>query len=620
MCTQHKNQFFWASFYSDRLEVPLSTSSFSSLTKMISAPTIPLSGSHQMVCGSSRSLMTIERLRGAHPSSTDSANVLRPNPHESDISDPICTSIFDLFKIGPGPSSSHTMGPMKAAYDSLQDLRLLLGDSSISPVTANMKVQLQIHLHGSLSLTGRGHKTDTAIVGGLMGWLPESCDPDALIAFMTEPNQRYLVPIFQASGVSDGRPIINTKRDSDSPLSTASSPSTRADTTRSGSDSMSLGDLLSRETTSSLSDFEIPWCVVTELSVGAENFIWHSATPEEQQALPHPNTMVIKLLDNTGVTLLNNEYYSVGGGFIQKKGAVMSAGDAPAARPKYCYRNMKELQAVLQSNPARTWAEIILENELALTGASAQEVYDKLDKIINAMEVAVRNGLNTEGILPGSIGLHRRAAQIFEKAKRNAFKADAFLTFLNAYCQAASEENAAGRVVVTAPTSGSSGVFPGLIYFMKHHLFYPTQVLRDSLMVGGSIGFLVKRNASISGAEMGCMGEIGVAACMGAAMLTYAAGGDVSQCEAAAEIALEHHLGMTCDPVGGYVQIPCIQRNPMGAIKAYNAYVLAVSSDTSFQKVSLDVCINVMRETGRDMSSRYKETSEAGLATNLTAC
>ncbi|MBW7889001.1 MAG: L-serine ammonia-lyase, iron-sulfur-dependent, subunit alpha, partial [Bacteroidetes bacterium] len=216
--------------------------------------------------------------------------------------------------------------------------------------------------------------------------------------------------------------------------------------------------------------------------------------------------------------------------------------------------------------------------------------------------------------------LNRKAASLYKKAQAMSRTQDSFLIFLNAYCEAASEENAAGNIVVTAPTSGASGVIPGLTYLMKYHFHYNQQKLREGMLAASAIGFLVKHNASISGAEMGCMGEIGTASAMGAAMLAYCGDCDMNTIEAAAEIAIEHHLGMTCDPIGGYVQIPCIERNAMGAVKAYNAYLLASSGNHSFQKISLDSVIRVMKATGDDMSKKYKETSEAGLALSATEC
>eukprot|EP01056_Protomagalhaensia_sp_Gyna25_P005009 Protomagalhaensia_sp_Gyna_25__5008@NODE_552_length_3143_cov_759_267719_g430_i0_p1_GENE_NODE_552_length_3143_cov_759_267719_g430_i0NODE_552_length_3143_cov_759_267719_g430_i0_p1_ORF_typecomplete_len448_score80_56SDH_alpha/PF03313_15/7e79SDH_beta/PF03315_15/6_4e07_NODE_552_length_3143_cov_759_267719_g430_i013372680 len=439
-----------------------------------------------------------------------------------------------------------------------------------------------------------------------MNWMPDSCDPDALTGFLTEAGQRYLIPIFRECG--DGVAII------DPSLLPASSPAHSESTQASPTAETRLGDSLKAvdvQTTEQQPEGDGgPFYPLEDLSVSAENFIWHPPTNYEN--LFHPNTMAMAFTTEGGEVLLRTEYYSVGGGFIHKEGCIPEG--VRDTIPKYTYRIFDEFKKIMAENPEKTWPQLMLENEIALTGATEEEVWAKLDKVIAAMEASVVRGLNTKGLLPGYIGMQRRAGHIYEKAKREAYRADSFLTFLNAYAQAASEENAAGRTIVTAPTAGSSGVFPGLVYFMKHHLFYPQQVLRDSMMVAGCVGFLVKRNSSISGAEMGCMGEVGVASSMGAAMLTYAAGGDTTTCEAAAEIALEHHLGLTCDPVGGFVIIPCIQRNPMGAAKAYNAYVLAVSSDASLQKVSLDTCIRVMRETGQSMDTRYKETSEAGLA------
>ena len=209
---------------------------------------------------------------------------------------------------------------------------------------------------------------------------------------------------------------------------------------------------------------------------------------------------------------------------------------------------------------------------------------------------------------------------LFSQAKSSASSSDSFMIFLNSYCLAASEENAAGSMVVTAPTSGASGVIPGITYLLKNHYHYTKQNIREGMLVAGLIGFIIKNNASISGAEMGCMGEIGSASAMAAAMLCHCAGKSIQAIESAAEIAIEHHLGMTCDPIGGYVQIPCIERNAMGAIKAYNAYLIASFGVPGDQKITLDSVIKVMRATGKDMSKKYKETSEGGLALSSTEC
>ncbi|MCY7350462.1 MAG: L-serine ammonia-lyase [Cytophagaceae bacterium] len=454
----------------------------------------------------------------------------------------ITTSVFDLFKIGPGPSSSHTIGPMKAAFDFLRQLQQLPAE------VAARGQRIEIHLHGSLSATGKGHGTDRAIVGGLLGWQPDSCDPKALLGLLKDPLVSYSVD-FQGKTTA----------------------------------------------------------------INAQNFVFHRGRYDS----PHANTMVLNLLDAEGQVLLEHEYYSVGGGFIYRKGERSDAG--PECQPTFPYTTMNELKAHLLANNL-TLAQVLMANEIALTGRSEKEIEARLDLIINAMHQAVRRGLRTRGVLPGSIRLQRKAPILFQQAKSLVQASDSFLIFLNAYCLAASEENAAGSIVVTAPTSGASGVIPGLTFLMKHHFHYAPRRMREGLLAAAAVGFLVKHNASISGAEMGCMGEIGTASAMGAAMLSYAAGGSIGQVEAAAEIGIEHHLGMTCDPIGGYVQIPCIERNAMGAVKAYNAYLLAMSGNPAMQKISLDNVIKVMKATGRDMSRKYKETSEAGLALSATEC
>ncbi|AXE20333.1 L-serine ammonia-lyase [Runella rosea] len=454
----------------------------------------------------------------------------------------ITTSLFDLFKVGPGPSSSHTIGPMKAAYLFLQQLIQLPAEQ------AQRGKMLQINLYGSLSATGKGHGTDRAIVGGLLGWQPHTCDPKQLSGLMKKKEDIYEI---QFQGM--------------------------------------------------------------KVPVSENSIVYHKG----KTSFPHPNTMILRLLDEVGQTVIEGEFYSVGGGFIQQKG--YEPEGTTHRLPAYPYSSMEELQAHLREGNL-TLSQLMIENEKALTGLSEKEIVRKIDQILDFMHKAVKRGVRAKGILPGSIRLQRKAPLLYERAKQHASTTDSFLIFLNSYCLAASEENAAGSIVVTAPTSGASGVFPGLTYLMKYHFHYSPQKMRDGMLAAGAIGFLVKHNASISGAEMGCMGEIGTASAMGAAMLTYAAGGTIEHVEAAAEIGIEHHLGMTCDPIGGYVQIPCIERNAMGAAKAYNAYLLAMTIDPGMQKISFDSVIKVMRATGRDMSKKYKETSEAGLALSVTEC
>lgn len=453
----------------------------------------------------------------------------------------ITTSVFDLFKIGPGPSSSHTIGPMKAAFYFVQRLAHLPPDQLTSADA------IHIHLYGSLSATGKGHGTDRAIVAGLLGWQPETTDPNALNQLLRDPAVTYPV---------------------------------------------SVG--------------------ANQLPVSAASFHFERVRYES----PYANTMVLKLTRANEV-LTSEEYYSIGGGFVIRKGESTDASRSVTV--PYPYSSMKELKAHL-SQSKLPLAEVLIANEMAISGWARPDVNRRLDQLVEAMHRAVRRGLRHRGILPGSIRLRRKAPLLFKQARSLVQSADSFLIFLNAYCLAASEENAAGGIVVTAPTSGASGVIPGLTYLAKHHFHYSKVTLREGMLAAAAIGFLVKHNASISGAEMGCMGEIGTASAMGAAFLTHCAGYGIDAIEAAAEIGIEHHLGMTCDPIGGYVQIPCIERNAMGAVKAYNAFLLASSGSPGMQKISLDSVIKVMKATGRDMSTRYKETSEAGLALSATEC
>lgn len=457
------------------------------------------------------------------------------------LQEAIKTSIFDLFKIGPGPSSSHTIGPMKAAYDFLQRARFLATTQTLE------NPQIIIHLYGSLSATGKGHGTDRAVIAGLLGWLPDTCEPTAFTALLKNEADTY------ETQVADN-----------------------------------------------------------QIKLTAKSIVFEKKRYESL----HPNTLVFKLI-SANEFVLEEEYYSVGGGFIQRKGEDLSTENDKM--PKYAFTTMKELKEHLQKNTI-TLTDLMIANEEVLTGLSRKEIYQKIDNILEAMHKAVKRGLRQKGLLPGTIKLRRKAPVLYEQAKSHASASDSFMIFLNAYCMAASEENAAGNIVVTAPTSGASGVIPGVFFLLRNHYHYDKQRLREGMLAAAAVGFLIKHNASISGAEMGCMGEIGSASAMAAAMLAYCAGKSIEIVEAAAEIAIEHHLGMTCDPIGGYVQIPCIERNAMGAIKAYNAYLLSSSGNASAQKISLDSVIKVMRATGRDMSKKYKETSQAGLALSATEC
>ncbi|MCF6174150.1 MAG: L-serine ammonia-lyase [Victivallaceae bacterium] len=455
------------------------------------------------------------------------------------MSQSIDTSLFELFKIGPGPSSSHTIGPMKAAKLFINALGQL-ADNILNNATG-----VEVHLYGSLSLTGKGHGTDRSVAGGLMGWDPENCDSDALTKLLTVADQQYQI-------VLDKYPINFT----------------------------------------------------------ADSIIFET----DHYDSPFQNTLVFQLKTSTE-TIFEQEYYSIGGGFIKCKGVPEPLRNMPV----YPYSSMSELKNIMRENSI-TLPELMIANEQAISGLSEDEILGKLDRLASAMIDAVNRGINSEGILPGPIKLSRKAPALYLQAGKMADSSpERFLAFLDAYSLAASEENAAGHLVVTAPTSGASGVVPGIVYLLKHHYFMLNSQISEGLMAAAAIGFIAKHNASISGAEVGCQGEIGVAAAMAAGLVAYINGLSMDVVENAAEIALEHHLGMTCDPIDGYVQIPCIERNAVGAITAYNSYILASIGDPHKHKISFDEVVAAMLETGRDMSHKYKETAQGGLAV-CTAC
>lgn len=451
----------------------------------------------------------------------------------------ITTSIFDIFKIGPGPSSSHTIGPMKAALAFRKAVQALPPDTDLDGAAVD------VYLYGSLSLTGEGHGTHKAVLGGLLGWAPDTCDCDQLLALLEKPGTVYEIPFGET---------------------------------------------------------KIPFTAANIHFEGADD------------SLPFANTLRF-ILTAGGEVLLEKEYYSIGGGFIQCK------GEAEPARPEppYPYDDMRGLRKQLRKT-GLSLREIMLRNETAITGRSMDEILAGIDGLIETMCRAVEKGLQTDGILPGPIGLMRKAQVLKTNSVKMNHETGRFLACLNAYAQAASEENAAGRKVVTAPTSGAAGVIPGVVYLLKKHFELSVDQFRDGLLAAAAIAFIAKHNASISGAEVGCQGEVGVASAMAAAFVAYAEGLPMRQVENAAEIALEHHLGMTCDPVLGYVQIPCIERNAVGAVTAVNAYILSAAGDPARQKVTFDEVVEAMKETGEDMCKRYKETSQGGLALSCVSC
>ncbi|NDY56441.1 L-serine ammonia-lyase [Desulfovibrio sulfodismutans] len=451
-------------------------------------------------------------------------------------------SVFDLFKIGPGPSSSHTIGPMKAGYEFIQAARAL-------PAEALAKAAgIEVRLYGSLSATGKGHGTDRAVLAGLLGRSPESCSPDFLDDLARTPLA--------------GRPV-------------------------------DLGGV--------------------RLMLNAGNVIFDAVEHDH----PFNNTLVIRLTtaDPQAAPLLEREYYSVGGGFIQIKGQE----EPPRGTPLYPYGTMAELKERLAENDL-SLPRLILENEMAVTGADETTVMAGVDTILRVMDAAVSAGLAAEGVLPGPIGLARKAKRILERSRIKSQVQETIIGHMCAYAFAVAEENAAGHIIVTAPTCGSAGIIPAMARIMRTRLSLPEQSIREGLLAAAAIGFLAKHNATIAGAEGGCQAEIGVASAMAAAMLAQASGYGPHVTEHAAETALEHHLGMTCDPVGGYVQIPCIERNAVSVVKAYTAFIIASDESPATHKVGLDQAIAAMMDTGRDMSCKYKETAQGGLAVCVATC
>jgi L-serine dehydratase len=331
---------------------------------------------------------------------------------------------------------------------------------------------------------------------------------------------------------------------------------------------------------------------------------------------PHPNTMTCKLMGRDKPIYVQ-EYYSVGGGFIEWKGYQ----PPKKGQPKYLYSTMKELRQHAEKNNLSI-AQVIMANEVAVSGKTEKQINAFLDKIANAMLATVKSGLSVkEGVLPGPIKLHSKAATVWERAQDEKYESDRAIAMVAACALAASEENARGHVVITAPTSGSAGVMPAIVYALVNSKRQVSmEKIREGLLAGLAVGYLCKHNATLAAAEGGCQSEIGVASAMAAALIAQVMGSNPQTLENAAESALEHHLGMTCDPVAGYVQVPCIERCAFGAVKAWTAFMIATNEIESRHRVDLDATIKTLADTGRDMNAKYKETSEAGLAQNLTIC
>jgi len=463
-------------------------------------------------------------------------------------------SVFDMFKIGIGPSSSHTMGPMSAANMFLS--RLLDKDW---PRPAHAKIhRLKADLYGSLAYTGVGHATDRAVIIGLCGFSPQNVDPDAMDGLVAQVSAQKMLrpaghPPYHFDPAQDLR-LLKGKR------------------------------------------------------------------------LPgHTNGMAFEAYDDNEILLLRAIYYSIGGGFVVTEEELSRTIHQSGGRivPDVPYP-FSQASALLQSAAQRnlTIAEIQRANEEA--HCSRAELDTGLEAIWQTMSSCIERGLAQEGILPGGLKVRRRAKQMYEKLqsewKTNQRNPLAANDWLSVYAMAVNEENAAGGRIVTAPTNGAAGVVPAVLhYYLKFYDGADKKGVFDFLLTAAAIGGIIKQNASISGAEVGCQGEVGSASAMAAAGLAAALGATPPQVENAAEIALEHHLGMTCDPVAGLVQVPCIERNALGAVKAVTAASLALRGDGS-HFVPLDNCIETMRQTGLDMDERYKETSEAGLAVNVANC
>ena len=472
------------------------------------------------------------------------------------------TSLFDLYKIGVGPSSSHTMGPMRAAF---RFARGLAEHGVLAQVD-----RVQAELYGSLALTGVGHGTDRAVLLGLSGNEPSTVDPATIaptVASIRETGQICLA----------GRrsiPFVETR------------------------------DLLFHRS------------------------IMYPPGAHTQ----HPNGLRLAAFDRDEAVIEERTFFSIGGGFITEDVAGESAStqaEKPDRPVPYPFRSAAELLEMASAD-GLTISELMLRNEAALAAPveaqSAEEVVRAgIDRIWSAMRDCIDRGILTEGILPGGLNVRRRACGLARRLreKESAGKAGdplAPLDWVTVYAMAVNEENAAGGRVVTAPTNGAAGVVPAVARY--YELFIPEadhEGIVRYFLTSAAIGILYKENASISGAEVGCQGEVGVACSMAAGGLTAALGGTNGQIEHAAEIAMEHNLGMTCDPIGGLVQIPCIERNAMGAVKAVHASRIALHEQES-HKVSLDQVIHTMYQTGLDMQSRYKETSLAGLALNIIEC
>jgi len=455
-------------------------------------------------------------------------------------------SAFDLFKLGIGPSSSHTMGPMTAACRFLDRL----GEG------VERTARVVVTLYASLALTGRGHATDRAVILGLAGFQPRGLDPDAADQVIADVRANHWLTLAGRHGIAFDE---------------------------------------------------------------ATDLLWEGRTRLPQ----HPNALKFTAFDADGAVIAERTYFSIGGGFVRDEGEMglnTPPEDAALVEVPYPFDSGAELLEMAAA-AGLTIAELMRANERARR--SDAEIDAGLDEVQAAMYACIERGMRTDGVLPGGLKVQRRAFQVRQSLITDADKriADplAALDWVNLWALAVNEENAAGGRVVTAPTNGAAGLVPAVLRYYDRFHQGTAEGRRTFLLTAAAIGALYKKNASISGAEVGCQGEVGVACSMAAAGLTAALGASNAQIENAAEIAMEHNLGLTCDPIGGLVQIPCIERNAMGAVKAIDASRLALLGDGQ-HSVSLDKVIATMKRTGEDMSHIYKETSLGGLAVNLAEC
>lgn len=458
----------------------------------------------------------------------------------------MAVSVFDLFKVGIGPSSSHTVGPMRAALMFAHGLER----DGLLPQVGSVRVEL----YGSLGATGKGHGTDKGVILGLMGNAPDTVDPETI----------------------ESR----------------------------------LATLRAQRKLALLGTHEVPF-------VEREHIVFY----RREAMAEHPNGMKFHAFDAEGTPLREARYLSVGGGFVVTAGAPNTQILAAERQLPHPFRSGRAMLEMAHAS-GKSIARLMMENEL--TWRPEQEVTDGLLHIWDVMQQSVARGCRTDGELPGPFKVRRRAPELYRGLTLHAERALSdplsVMDWVNLYAIAVNEENAAGGRVVTAPTNGAAGIIPSVLHYYDRFIPGANRAgVVDFLLTAGAIGLLYKLNASISGAEVGCQGEVGVACSMAAGALAAVLGGTPEQVENAAEIGMEHNLGLTCDPVGGLVQIPCIERNAMASVKAVNAARMALRGDGTHY-VSLDSVIKTMRETGADMKTKYKETARGGLAVNIVEC